>query len=132
MLDIEKRIADLEVRVNDLESLLAEKPAKIHKQQSLREFFLEINPQKDIQKAATICYYLEKHQGLNSMNVSDLEDGYREAKETVPKDNLAYKFFMLVKKGLLMEAKEKKDGMKAYVLTNTGENVVENKFNVSK
>lgn len=126
--ELEQKIAELEERVSKLEFVLSEKPETLKKNLSLREFFMSVNPQKDIQKSATICYYLEKYQGLTSMNILDLEKGYREAKETIPKDNLGYKFFMMVKKGWLMEAEDKKDNMKAYVLTNTGISEIENKF----
>ncbi len=48
-----------------------------------------------------------------------------EAKEIVP-GNINYKVIMNIKKGFIMEAKEKKDDLKAWTLTTTGERFVKN------
>ncbi|MCI0450448.1 MAG: hypothetical protein L0Y79_11825 [Chlorobi bacterium] len=128
--NIKQQIEDHETRLSKLEKLLSGNttPEKINKKISLREFLNSVNANKEIQKALSICYYLEKYQELESFNLRDLEIGYREAKEPIPQGNLPYKLFMLVKKGWIMEAKDKKDGMKAYVSTNSAALLVENGF----
>lgn len=70
-------------------------------------------------------YYLEKHRDLLAFNIKDLESAFREAKESVP-DNINYKVVKNVEKGHMMEAKEKKDNLKAWNLTASGEKFVEN------
>jgi hypothetical protein len=62
-----------------------------------------------------------------SFNVKDLEGGFRAAKEKVPL-NINDKINMNTKKGMMMEADEKKDNFTAWVLTNKGEKFVKNDF----
>lgn len=97
------------------------------KPMSIKEFILEREPQSDIQKALAIGYYLEKYEGLLSFNVRDLADGFRAAKEAVP-GNVGDKVQANIRKGHMMEAKDKKENLKAWMLTSTGEKHVANGF----
>ena len=116
-----------EERISKLESLLKATPEASSKKTSLKEFILSKKPIGDVQRSLAIGYYLETYQGIQSFNVKDLEEGFRTAKEKVPQ-NIPYKVYRKVGKGHMMEAKEKKDELKAYVLTNSGENHVEAGF----
>jgi hypothetical protein len=127
ILQIQKQLENHEKRLSELETLLRAKPKVGGKAVAIKEFILAKRPKNDVQRALAIGYYLEKYQGLSSFNVRDLEDGFRAAKEKVPQ-NVPDKVQINVRKGHMMEAKEKKDGLKAYVLTNTGEKYVENDF----
>jgi len=121
---INKKLDDHEARILKLERLLQTKPEVIKKKMSIKEFILQKNPKDDVGKALAIGYYLEKFGGLHSFNSKDIEQGFQEAKEKIP-SNVADKIYKNIAKGYIMETKEEKDGMKAYVLTNTGEKYVE-------
>jgi hypothetical protein len=116
--DIKRVLDDHELRLRKLES--AETPIATHKQLSIREFILSKKPQSDTEKTLIIGFYLEKYEKVKPFNVSDLEAGFRRAKEPAP-DNINYNAYQNVKKGYFDEAKEKKDGLKAWYLTNSGE-----------
>ena len=118
----EKRISRLE-KFLPSESNIVSRVKKI----SIKEFILSKKPNDDVQKTLAIGYYLEKHEGLPCFNVKDIEKGYRDAKEKPPK-NINDSVYKNIKKGYIMETKEKKDKLKAWTLTNTGEGFVENGF----
>jgi hypothetical protein len=71
-----------------------------------------------------IGYYLEKQSGLASFNAKDIEKGFVDAREKVP-GNVADKILKNVWKGHMMQVKDDKDSLKAYVLTNAGTKFVE-------
>lgn len=115
--DHERRIRILEGSPNQIH--------RIEKLLSMKEFLISKKPKDDVQRTLVICYFLEKYKSMNSFNVKDIEDGFREAKERVP-ENVNYKVIKNIKSGYIMEAKEKKDKFKAWTLSNTGERFVEN------
>jgi len=129
--EIKKRLEELERRVTTLETSTQARPAPVEKGISIKEFILSKKPKNDVQRTLTIGYYLEKHQRLPSFNVKDIENAFRAAKEKVPK-NIPDTIQKNVSKGHMTEAKEKKENLKAYYLTNTGEQFVENDFKKSK
>lgn len=122
--EISKILKDHEMRISQLESLFRSKPESVKKNLSIKEFILSKSPKYDVQKTLVIGYYLEKYDGLSSFNVKDIENAFRAAKETVP-DNINYKIFKNIEKGYMMESKEKKDNLKSWTLTNSGEMFVE-------
>jgi hypothetical protein len=123
---LQQIINDHEKRLAHLESLFTVNKV-IAKRLSVKEFLLEKQPNNDVSKTLVICYYLEKLDGLTSYNIKDIEGGFRRAKEPVPV-NINYKVIKNIEAGYLMEAEEKKDKLKAWCLTNTGEGVVNNGF----
>ncbi|HDN83602.1 MAG TPA: hypothetical protein ENG50_04480 [Candidatus Altiarchaeales archaeon] len=129
--EIKKKLEEHEKRLSRLESLLQTEQHTIKKEVSIREFILSKRPKNDIQKALAIGYYLENYKKFPSFNVKDLEKGFRDAKEKVPK-NVGDKIQKNIEKGHMMEAGEKKNGLKAWVLTNSGEKYVENNFKRNK
>lgn len=128
---IKKTLEDHEKRIVKLENLLVSRPLTIEKKLSIKEFILSKNPTNDSQKTLAIGYYLEKHEGLPSFNVKDLEKGFHDAKESAP-ENINYKVIVNIQKGYMMESKEKKDNLKAWNLTNSGEKSVESDFEKEK
>jgi len=82
-------------------------------------------PSGDVQKTLLIAYYLEKYDGITPFSVGDLSKGFQLARESVPQ-NINDKINMNIGKGHLMEAKTKKDNKKAWLVTNSGEQFVEN------
>jgi hypothetical protein len=125
--DHENRIKKLELFAQSIQS----KPEVVKKKISIKEFILSKNLKDDVQKTLAIGYYFEKYEGLPSFNVKDLDKGFRDAREKVP-SNVADKIQKNIAKGHVMEAEEEKDGLKAYVLTNSGEKFVENDFKLKK
>lgn len=101
------------------------------RKQSIKEFLLEKSPSGGVQMTLAIAYYLETVDGLISFNKDDLERGYRAAKESVPK-NINDKVGMCIASGYMMEAEAKKDSLKAWVITRTGEQAVEKGFSKEK
>lgn len=116
-----------EKRILKLESLLTSKsPTQtvLGKGMSVKEFLLTKKTKDDVQKTLCIGYYLEKFENAESFNASDVESCFRKAKEQVP-TNINDKINMNIKKGFIMDSKEKKNNKKAWTLTSTGEAEVE-------
>ena len=113
-------------RLNKIEKILgANRQDTIDNQDSIRTFLIEKGPKSDVDKVLVVGYYLDRVEQRPGFNVEDIENGIREAKEIAPRNtNLA--LIGNVKRGLMMENKEKKDGMKTWTLTNDGVGFVEN------
>lgn len=126
--EIKKILGDHEKRISALEEFVKGKQVhKPDKKISIKEFILSKKPKDDVQRTLVIGYYLEKYESFSSFNAKNLENGFRKAKETVPK-NINDKVNLNIKNGHMMEAREKKDNKKAWVLTASGERFVENDF----
>lgn len=131
IIEIKKKLEEHEKRISKLESSFQTKPETIKKELSIKEFILLKKPKGDVQRTLAVGYYLEKYENLSLFNVKDLEKGFRSAKERVP-GNINDKAYQNIKRGYMMEAEEKKDDLKAWVLTNSGERYVENGFKKEK
>jgi hypothetical protein len=129
--EVRKRLDELEKRIASIEGAITSKPKILLKKMSLKEFILEKHPRSDVEKTLAIAYYLEKHEGCTSISVMDIGKGFRDAREKVP-SNVADKILKNISKGHMMETGEEKDGHKAYVLTNSGERLVESDFGNKK
>ena len=86
------------------------------------------NIKAETQKVLALCYFLEHLEGLESFNVSDIELAFRGAKEKLPK-NINDAVNKNITRGFLMEVAEKKNGIKAWCLTSSGERYLENDLN---
>ncbi len=127
IVDIKKKLEEHEKRILQLESLFNDKPEAVKKKISVKEFIISKRPKDDIQKTLAIGYYLEKYERVASFNAKELESCFGNAKESVPK-NINYKVIKNIEKAYMAEAKDKKDNLKAWYLTNSGEKYVENDF----
>lgn len=127
VVEIKKKLEEHEERILKLERLFQTKPEIVNKKISIKEFILQKRPKSDVRRALGIGYYLEKFKGFSSFNVKDIEKGFRDAREKVPL-NVADKIQKNIAKGHMMEAEKEKDGLKAYILTNSGEKFVDNRF----
>lgn len=126
--EIKKILDDHEKRISALEELVKGKQVnKPEKKMSIKEFILSKKPKNDVQKTLAIGYYLENYEGLPLFNAMELENGFRSAKEIVP-NNINLCVIRNINKGHMQETKERKDDMKAWNLTNSGEQFVENNF----
>jgi hypothetical protein len=124
--DIINRLDDHEVRIAKLEKSGRTTTETVGaKKQSVKEFIISKKPGDDVQKTLVIGYFLENNEGMESFNVKDIETTFRKAKEQVPK-NLNDKVYKNIQKGYMMDAEEKKNDKKAWVLTSSGEQFVEN------
>ena len=122
--DIMTKLEDHETRISALEGMPAKKPQAEGKKLSIKEFLLTKKPRDGVQQTLVIGYYLEHLEGMNSFNKKDLAEGFRSAKEPLP-TNINDKVNSNISNGHMMEAKEKKDKLMAWVLTNSGEKFVE-------
>jgi len=126
--EIKKILENHEKRIKELEkNLVRDEKQTTKKHISIKEFILTKKPGSVVQKTLLIGYYIEKYENFDSFNVKDLEDCFRRSKEPVPK-NINDMINKNIKNGHMMEAKEKKDMKKAWVLTASGERFVENGF----
>jgi len=123
--DHEKRIVKIEERIASIERGLfsGDKQKPHHKQLSIKEFLLTVQPQDDTQRTLAVGYFIENYLGAAPFNAKDLGDGFRNAKETSP-SNINDRVNKNIDRGYVMIVKEKKDGKKAWILTNTGEQFI--------
>lgn len=134
---IEERMDALEIRVSELESLLNKNPINIGdklsntKKLSITEFLGMKMPSGDVQKTLVIAYYLEQHENAGSFNVDDIKSHFRLARQPLPQ-NVNDKININIKKGYIMDAEEKKDSKKAWIVTNSGLKIVEVGFKNKK
>lgn len=126
--DIDNKLKDLDDRLSRIEELLVQGSKSLPKKISIKEFILSLNIKDDIQITLALAYFLERYSDFTSISSKDILNACREAKVNIPVDNIGYKLYKNVAKGYLMEVKEKKVGQKAYTLTITGEQVVENNY----
>lgn len=124
---IKKQLENHEKRIAKLETQPQIKEEPVTKKLSIKEFILSKKPRNEVQKVLVIGYFLENYEGYTSFNVKDLEDSFRSAKEPVPK-NINLAVIGNVSKGHMMEDKTRKDKIKAWVLTNLGEQYVNSDF----
>jgi hypothetical protein len=131
--DIFAAVKKLDNRVSKLETGVgvpsgnADGNRPVGKKLSLKEFLIDRAPANAVQTTLAIAYYLEKFDGVSPVNASDLDRAFREAREPVPA-NINDKTNMCVKNGHLMEAKSKKDNLKAWLVTRTGDQLVNGGF----
>jgi hypothetical protein len=121
--DIMKKLEDHERRISTLEGIPGVVEGK-RKKLSIKEFMLVKNPADDVQKTLVIGYYLEHFGEMSAFNARDLAEGFRAAREPVPA-NINDKVNLNIAKAYMMAAEEKKNNLKAWVLTNSGDRFVE-------
>lgn len=130
--EIKEQLRGLAKRILVLEGFMSPGQEIIKEQMrsknlSLREFMNGKNPTNDVQRTLVIGYYLEHYKKMNSFNIKDIEGEFRSAK-IVPPSNINDKVNMNIKNTHIMDDVEKKNGKKAWVLTDSGEKEVEKGF----
>ena len=123
---LDARITKIEAGTRGVGGARTAAPAAA-KKLSMREFLLKHPPTTDVQRTLAVGYYLETNEGMASFTKANLEQGYRDAKHSLP-SNMSMNIKQCIKAGNMMEAKEKKDNKPAYVVTNTGEQFVESGY----
>ncbi len=124
---MEQRLSELEARIAKLEA--GSSPSRgrsmtAQKKMSAKEFLMTKEFKTETQKTLVLGYYLEHVERIQSFNIDDLVSAFQAAKERRPK-NMNDAVNKNIIRGFLMEAAEKKDSKKAWVLTSTGEKYVE-------
>jgi len=121
--ELEQRVAKLEAQSFPSRSNSPYGPKK--KKVSPQEFLAMKDAQTETKKVLVLGYYLEHVEGMESFNATDLESIFRSAKERPPK-NINDVVNKNINPGrFIMEAAEKRDDKKAWVLTSTGEKYVD-------
>lgn len=107
-------------------------PMSHQKKLSLREFLDTKRIRGHYDKALCIAYFKEINEGITPLTVRNLEDGYREAKEPLPK-NLSDTTYQNIKRGFLMESKisSAQEKRRTWELTNKGIKYVEEALQLS-
>jgi len=131
LVEIRRSIESHERRISNLENMMKEGPTGLTKALSIKEFMIEKQPTKDLDKTAVAGYYLEHYRNVSPFNIRDLVDLFGEAREPIP-NNINDAVNKNIEKGLIMESKQKKDKKKTWTLTATGERIVENGFKKDK
>ena len=127
---IKRILEDHERRILKLEKTFESRYPRIVKRVSIREFLNSKKPRTGVDKTLAICYYLEKYENIVPFNKNDVEEAFKRAKEKTPA-NINDAIYKNIKKGFIMEV-GKKEGLKAYQLTRSGEEYVENDFKHAK
>lgn len=131
--NLEQRIEELESRVKALEEGLTETVRTTtvrdpENRVNLIEFLDQKNLDDDVKRTLAIAYWLSDFEKIDSFNVPDIEKYFQLARYAIPK-NINDKINMNIKNKHMTLLKEKKDGKKAWYVTNIGANFVENKLN---
>lgn len=130
--NLEKRILSLEQRVDVLEQKLSVSSPKHtednKKKISIKEFLVTKKVDDDVKRTLAIAYFLEHIEKNTSVNTDDLKKAFNLAK-CPPPTNINDKVNMNIKNAHMMEAAEKKDSKKAWILTATGEQFIETELN---
>lgn len=107
---IMKIIEELEGRVKNVESILSTRKIDFtvgnnsplpQREESFREFYLRYGPpKKETDRTLVIFYFLESKKKLDSITINELAQGFKEVRETVPK-NISDKMQLLHKSGFV-------------------------------
>lgn len=95
---------------------------------SVREFVQRVGAKRHADKVLAFGYYLERYGGNKEFTAADINNLYYEAK--LETSNTSQAIIGLIKKGFVMDApgQKKGAGKKRYLLTQTGEQHVENRL----
>lgn len=123
--ELEERVKELERRVRKLEKqdTVTNNQESRGKAVALAEFKQNFETSTYADKATMVSRYLEKHENMEGFTVDDLKEGFRKCKWKTPA-NMSDIVSKAAAKGLFMEIGEQ-DGKKKWMLTETGEEHVE-------
>ena len=123
--ELERRIKLLENNYQDAKN--SRNQVTGSKQQSFREFLNEKKPETANDRVLCIAYYYETIKKYDCFNAEDIKVGFREARIPAPK-NPNDVINQNIAKAYMMDSEQTKDGKKAWLLTNTGIEVVDKGF----
>lgn len=120
-------VEDLEQRISAIEGKIVKSRPKANKKMSIVEFNQALKPNSGNQIALAVCYFVEVIDGITPFNLKDLGKVYSKGKLKKSK-NLSDNIYQNIKKGLIREVEELKDNLKAWELTQSGIQYVEDKL----
>lgn len=82
--DLQDEVDDLKERVSRLEALLEEDPEVAEDVEDLQTFIQDFDPSTHAERAVGIGYFLEQYEGRDSFSTSDIEEGYRRCRMSLP------------------------------------------------
>lgn len=82
--DVEQELEELKERVARIEGLLEAEPERAEDVQTLIDFIDVKSPNSHKERATVIGYYQEEYEGQDTFTASDIEDGYRTARISLP------------------------------------------------
>lgn len=130
---IVEKIVELENRIQKIEQSLGSGnvdgglSAKRKDNITVGEFLIEKKPTSDREKALLFAAFYEQSIGDESFNTDDILNIWRKAKEKKP-SNINNLIDQNIKKGLIAENSDKKDGKKSWFVTRSGIDLVEGGF----
>ena len=110
-------------------------PAPIANQQSLglpanlNEFLASVSPKSHVDRTTAMAFYSFRSGDDTGVTVEEVLDAYGRVRVAKPK-NIHDVIAQCVKRGLLIESGSRKEGVKAWVVTPTGERYVQNDFQI--
>ena len=134
--DFETRLRQVEARLDKLESVGlvvhdSETPNTNEKLISMKEYLIQKQPQTAMDKVLTMGYFMETVKGKSLFTAEDIRGCFRLAKTPSPK-NINDVINKNITKGYVMESGESVGKAKSWVITATGEILVEKGFGVNK
>ena len=131
--NFESRLTSLERRIKELEEgsqgvIRSGTVSKSQERMSINEFLKKKKLDDDVKRTLAVAYYLDYFEKLDSFNSDDIKKWFRLARFAIPK-NINDKVNMNINNAHIAEQKEKKDSKKAWYVTNTGAEFVENELN---
>lgn len=128
----EQKIEKLEKRVASLEAICASGTQVANPNSkgisNISVFLSKKKLDDDVKRTLAIAYWLEYFEKKESFNAGDIGKLFRSARYTIPK-NINDKINMNVKNRHFAALKNKKEGKKAWYITDMGSNLVENTLN---
>lgn len=82
--ELQEEVDDLKERVSRLEALLEEDPEVADEVVDIQTFIQDFDPSTHAERAVGIAYFLEQHEGRESFKTSDIEEGYRRIRMSLP------------------------------------------------
>lgn len=91
------------------------------------EFLSILNPASYVERVTAIAYHALHGQQQESVTRQEFLAAFRKARLTPPK-NISDVIAQCIRRGLLMDASDSKEGQKAWTITQTGERLVEERL----
>jgi len=97
---------------------------------NLNEFLPRVDPRSHPQRVVAIAYHALHTGNENGLTTAEFIDAYKRARETRPK-NMSDVIATCFRRGFLIDASQRKEGAKSWVITKTGEAYLEAGFQES-
>lgn len=120
--DLAEKVEELEERIEKLEEI-AETEGISSDEGTIEDFVSRCNPSTHTETAVCVAYYLENNEGRQSFTSSDIKDGVKRSRNSLP-SNMSDTLNNTESRGWLM-IENTEDGQKHRMLTTDGKEFVE-------